>query len=301
MFRTKLFIISDLHIGGKYGAHDGERGFRLCTRVDKISSFIASLPKASSSENVELVINGDFVDFLAEPSSDSSQTWRPFINDPNEALEIFNSIIERDRQLFDSLAEFLKNGSQLTILLGNHDLELAFPNVRARLEEVLNTSGRIRFIFDGEAYSVGKVLIEHGNRYDPWNVVEHDAFRRHRSLLSRNESSHGFQAPAGSHLVAGVINQIKSDYPFIDLLKPETEAALPLLLALAPGYRAHIFAAAKLALSAYGRRLTFKIHPTVLGDISADPGSYDTSDTSSFVLKELRKTLSQENLNQFPN
>ena len=43
---------------------------------------------------------------------------------------------------------------RLTILLGNHDIELSYPRVRSALERVLGTEeGRgFRFVYDGEAY-----------------------------------------------------------------------------------------------------------------------------------------------------
>ena len=44
----------------------------------------------------------------------------------------------------------------------------------------------------------------------------------------------------GSRMVEEVINQIKEKYRFIDLLKPETGAVMPILLALEPSYRKNI-------------------------------------------------------------
>ena len=88
----------------------------------------------------------------------------------------------------------------------------------------------LRFIFDGEAYPIGDALIEHGNRYDGWNAIDYDALRRVCSLKSRGQAippSLRLPPPAGSQLVAEVMNPIKRSYPFIDLLKPENTAALP--------------------------------------------------------------------------
>src|SRR5439155_24466617 len=78
---------------------------------------------------------------------------------------------------------------------------------------------------------------EHGNRNDAWNSVNFDGLRRYRSVLSRRQERFPdaeFHPPPGSRLVERIMNPIKTDYPFIDLLKPETEAAIPLLLALEP-------------------------------------------------------------------
>src|SRR5439155_7172313 len=121
---------------------------------------------------------------------------------------VFRCILNRDRQFFAALKEFLSGGHRLTILLGNHDIELSFPALRRVLVEELEADGRrFSFIYDGEAYALGKVLIEHGNRYDEWNVVTHDTLRRVRSVQSRAEPMleawRSFEAPAGSFLVAG--------------------------------------------------------------------------------------------------
>jgi UDP-2,3-diacylglucosamine pyrophosphatase LpxH len=121
--------------------------------------------------------------------------------------------------------------------LGNHDIELSLPQVRrALLDEI--TQGQpafVEFVFDGEAYVVGNLLIEHGNRYDGWNAIALGGLRAYRSAQSRGETPWKFVAPPGSRLVASVMNALKEKYRFIDLLKPENESALPILFTLEPG------------------------------------------------------------------
>jgi hypothetical protein len=94
------------------------------------------------------------------------------------------------------------------------------------------------FLYDGEAYIVGDALIEHGNRSVAWNQIDYDALRRIRSFQSRRQQvpdKYIFAPPAGSGMVASIINPIKRDYSFVDLLKPEEAAVVPMLLALEPG------------------------------------------------------------------
>ena len=132
---------------------------------------------------------------------------------------------------------------------------------------------QFQFIYDGEAYVIGDTLIEHGNRYDMFNVVDHDALRRYRSLLSRQQevpSQYLFDAPTGSKIVASVMNPIKRLYPFIDLLKPETGAAVPILLALEPGTRKLLARMALLVNQARKHRLAGDALPGFGGDIHAD-------------------------------
>jgi hypothetical protein len=266
------------------------RGFRICTNVGALAEFVDTLAaKPADGTQVELVINGDMVDFLAE-RHETAPHWRPFVADQVTAVRKLGDIVERDRTFFEALRRLLDRGHRLVILLGNHDLELCLPMVRRRLEVALGLKGShdYRFIFDGEAYLVGDALIEHGNRYDKFNVVDYDGLRRVRSLLSRNQpvpEKYHFQPPAGSHMVAEVINPIKEEYRFVDLLKPETEAVIPLLLALEPGFRRLIAPAVKNAMLASRHGLETPVLPGFGGDIHADdsgtPGDFG-GDISSF-------------------
>ena len=273
----QVFVISDIHLGGRYpeSGDPEDRGFRISTQVSQLTSFVEALAARPAGEpDTELVINGDFIDFLAE-SDASSSSWVPFTPNPRAATLKLDAIVERDKPLFDALGRLLSNGHRLTILLGNHDLELALPQVRRRLAELMGVGGRhlFQFIYDGEAYVVGDALIEHGNRYDMFNVVDHDALRRYRSLLSRNQdvpSEYLFDAPTGSKIVASIMNPIKSLYPFIDLLKPETGAAVPILLALEPGTRKLLARMALLVGQARKHRLADDALPGFGGDIHAD-------------------------------
>jgi hypothetical protein len=95
-------------------------------------------------------------------------------------------------------------------------------------------SGRIEFIYDNQAFADGPVIIEHGNRYDSWNVISHDGLREVRSAVSRGENPPTFESPAGSLMVVNIMNRIKSRFPFVDLLKPEDAGLLPLLAVLDP-------------------------------------------------------------------
>ena len=80
--------------------------------------------------------------------------------------------------------------------------------------------------------------------YDRWNMLNYSTLRQERSVRSRrlpiNEADrvdNYFMPPAGTHLVIRFMNRINSRYRFIDLLKPETETVIPLLLALEPQWR----------------------------------------------------------------
>ena len=230
----QVYVISDTHLGGLAGTGE-EKDFRICTSGKTIANFIDEI--SSSRDEVELVINGDFVDFLAEEEFEDFSL--------HTAPAKLERLIQQEQDVFTALRRFLDSGRRLVITLGNHDLELCLPAVRAVLNEHLNPGGRgnYHFVYDGEAYRVGPDdLIEHGNRYDPWNVVDHDGLRKIRSAMSRGELDAvkerlEFMAPPGSKLVAKAINHIKRKYRFIDVINLPQDAIFALVLAIEPNFR----------------------------------------------------------------
>src|SRR5438552_10345862 len=139
-----IFVISDLHLGGIYPP-PGTRGFRLCTHADAIARFVQERTEAMKTNGrSEIVLNGDTVDFLAERNSpaaggaaDEPVTWSAFTADPQAALAKFEAIVDRDKCVFDAFGRFLAAGGRLTVLLGNHDVELSLPLVRDALRRTL--------------------------------------------------------------------------------------------------------------------------------------------------------------------
>jgi UDP-2,3-diacylglucosamine pyrophosphatase LpxH len=267
-----VFVISDLHIGGIYGATGAGRGFRINTHVLELAQFIRTIAQIDPGKpSVELVINGDIIDFLAEKNP-TPDHWHPFTQNPEAACRKLEEIAERDRPFFDALRELLDKGNRLTLLLGNHDIELALPPVRQKLKELIGADGHhdYNFVYDGDGYIVGDALIEHGNRYDPFNMVDHESLRRVSILMSRRQAvpeNCGFDPPAGSKLVSWVINAIKERYKFVDLLQPPSAVVVPFLLALEPGYRRVLGTVARLGLQARRNRLNGPASPAIGGDI----------------------------------
>src|SRR5205085_8012923 len=123
--------------------------------------------------------------------------------------------------------------------------ELALPPVQrlifTRLAGVDPAAhGRIEFSTMGAGYtcSVGttRVFCTHGNEVDPWNFVRYeDLSRLARRLNSgRTLDASEWEPNAGTRLVKDIMNQVKQHYAWIDLLKPETQAAAGVLLVLDP-------------------------------------------------------------------
>lgn len=306
-----VFVISDLHLGGRSAATSDGRpvnASQLCNAYDELVGFISWVADrgAEPGANVELVINGDFVDFLAEdPAGSPELCARIWTAEEAHAIAKLDRIISRphaeSRGVFEALCEFRSRGHRLTLLLGNHDVELALPGVRAHLFNRLGgeSRGPLRFVYDGEAYPVGRILVEHGNRYDDWNMVNHSALRQERSVRSRGlpvveemRKERYFVPPPGTYLVIHFVNRIKARYRFVDLLKPEETAVVPLLLSLEPGRRRYfkdILAAAPVYLTKRSHGLLEPAMPKVPGDMR--PSSHTKSRSPATLDDVLREAL----------
>jgi UDP-2,3-diacylglucosamine pyrophosphatase LpxH len=227
-----LHVVSDIHMGG-------EPGFQIFQEGQRLADFIRLLSKAGNGQTA-LVLNGDIVDFLAE---------EPFeYMDPEGAITKLKRIIKYPSfaMVWEALANFVHvKGQHLVVVVGNHDVELALPHVRHWLTEKLSggddaARGRITMAMDGAGWScmVGgkRVLCLHGNE-DMWNPVDFKALLNVARAVNRGRRPPKWDANAGTRLVIDVMNEIKRKHPFVDLLKPEMEAAVPILVALDPRQR----------------------------------------------------------------
>jgi UDP-2,3-diacylglucosamine pyrophosphatase LpxH len=314
MSRRHLYVISDLHLGGA-PEQDGRPGFQMCPPEARrrlarfLRHVLREAERATAGDSTELVINGDLVDFLAE------KKFQAFTRPSEDAVAKLGAIIKstdagapEGEQVFPALREFVQKSHRLTVLLGNHDIELRLPKVRRALADYLTDgkAARLEFLFDGEAYVQGSLLVEHGNRYDAWNAVAHGALRAYCATISRGEPAFEFTPPPGSRLVAEIMNPLKARYRFIDLLKPENEALLPILLALEPatvkqlrGLMPQAYRAARAPVSG-GRVPEAESHvankPPAVAGPAGTPARAE--DLEGLVVPERSAALTQEEIDQ---
>ncbi|MBF0400291.1 MAG: metallophosphoesterase [Magnetococcales bacterium] len=225
-------VISDLHLGGEPP--------HMMSNPDKLAGFIDGLhARCPSDQILELVINGDFVDFIHTPN------YASWTHDPGQAVTKLQRVMNNPPfdMVFDALKRHLARGHLLTIIPGNHDLEFGIPQVQKEMAARLGSPGNgLTFLDDGRGHRIGGLLIEHGNRYDPVNHNDWDSIRKIRSRYSRNEGWEDVRLDVspGSHLVNEAVRPLKDHYPFINLLQPEGELTFFLLLALEPGLKWHV-------------------------------------------------------------
>lgn len=219
----ELFVLSDLHLAS-------ERNSGLFRSDAELADCLRWIRK--ESRDSVTILAGDVLDFL------TPQVGRARPADFASLGDHTRGITDRHPEVFDSLAELARSPRhRLVIMGGNHDSELVFPAVQETLERRLGVGfpgEGVCWVVHGDAFRVrvgaAVVVVEHGNILDPWNRINHAALQRALSLASRNLSDvSDYQPPPGSRLVSEVTNDLRNSYQWVDSLKPETEAVLPLL------------------------------------------------------------------------
>ena len=229
----EVHVISDLHMGGP-------QDFQILKETTRLANFIRWVAAQRPGERVALILNGDVIDTLAEDISGYIAI--------DEAVSTVQRIMGdfSFERVWDALAHFVaKEGRKLIIVIGNHDIELAFPMVQRLIlmrlaGEHLLAHSRIEFSTMGAGYScmVGnsRIYCTHGNEVDPWNYVRYESLSKvaRRLNAGRSLSQSEWEPNAGTKMVKEIMNDVKRKYAWIDLLKPETQAAVGALLVLEP-------------------------------------------------------------------
>jgi len=217
-----VLIISDLHM-----AAERDRG--LFQADKQLAEFLQWVHE--STRNCHVLLNGDVLDFLVDKKEASI--------DLDDAADQAIAIAEKHQEVFKALQLIANsNEHELFILGGNHDPELALPSVQRKIETVLVPNcnhSPVRWFTNGEAallqVGVANVLVEHGDQYDSWNWIDHEALRRIVCLASRNIKYQGvYSAPPGSQLVINRFNPIRDKFHWLNTLQPFNPSILPLAL-----------------------------------------------------------------------
>ncbi len=180
------YIVSDLHLGAGDYLDDFNQDARL----------IELLENVGKRRGAELIVNGDFIDFVAVNLE--KPTAKPFSrmgSTENESLAKLERVLEAHRDVFIALRAFLDKGHRTVLIPGNHDVDLFWPRVRDRLLEELGTPDSESFHFESSGiYRSGSLYVEHGNQYYADSVFEdftHPFLRDPRTGEERLERSWG--------------------------------------------------------------------------------------------------------------
>jgi UDP-2,3-diacylglucosamine pyrophosphatase LpxH len=203
-------VISDLHLGkGRVLPGGGVNSLEEFFYGDKLIEFLNYYSSGVFRDyEVELIINGDFLNFL---QVDYKGHFLAVLTE-GVCLEILKSIVEGHRNVFKAMAEFAaKPGHSITYVVGNHDMAMLWPACREYLNQAVGAPIRYKNIvhfFDG-------VHIEHGHMHESANRIDPRRF-----FLKRNLAEPILNLPFGSLFFIEHVMKVKHRYPFIDKVRP---------------------------------------------------------------------------------
>ncbi len=208
--RKIKIVISDLHLGkGRILPNGGLNSLEEFYYGDKLVEFIQYYCSGVFRDyEVELIINGDFLNFL---QVDYHSHFLTVITEPI-ALEVLKSIVEGHPKVFRAMKDFAANPRKsITYVVGNHDQAMMWPANREYFSECVGAAVQFRnlvYYFDG-------VHIEHGHMHEAANRLDPKKF-----FLKKDLPEPILNLPFGSHFFVDVVLKIKEKYPFADKIRP---------------------------------------------------------------------------------
>lgn len=203
-------VVSDLHLGkGRILEDGGLNSLEEFYYGEKLVEFIHYYSNGIYRDyEVELVINGDFLNFL---QCDYRGHFLTVITE-SVALEVMQEIVKGHEKVFRAMGEFAaKPGKSITYIVGNHDQAMLWPACRNYLNQIVGTPIRYKnlvYFFDG-------VHIEHGHMHEAANRMDPKKF-----FLKKDLPEPILNLPFGSHFFVELVLKIKQKHPHVDKIRP---------------------------------------------------------------------------------
>lgn len=218
-------VISDCHLsGGKFfeGELNPYEDFHHDEDMIGFFRFFSSghygfHPDGAPVE-VELVLNGDYLDYLNIPIEGE---FEEAISE-ELALKKTEIILKAHKKVSDAIRAFASlPGKSVTYLVGNHDAELFFPKVREKIVRTWDPAGefpsvKVDVVADRDRLIYENGLeIRHGNQFEASNAMDFEA-----PFEAGDEGALTLKLPWGSLYVLKVINRLKVERPLVDKVRP---------------------------------------------------------------------------------
>lgn len=192
-----LLVLSDVHLGSDLNdLTPPEDRVRRARAVDEDLVRLLRHYRATPAPDGRwrLVVAGDLIDFigmtvrvegeaLSTPPNEDEQEYG-LGNAEDHARAKLRHVAERHRDVFAAMAEFVGHGHALTLVHGNHDLELHWDGVKDELRAILRRHAEAAGVHDSAFdarvgfqpwffYVDGVAYIEHGHQYDAYCATDH--------------------------------------------------------------------------------------------------------------------------------
>ena len=203
-----LVVLSDIEMGAGGPRDDFRHDDWL---AELLLERLAARPRGAE---IDFVFNGDTLDFLKTPGLAS----HPHHVSEHVALGKLSQIASEHPRFFSVLGELVaEDGCRVHLIIGNHDLEIAFDLVQ---QEIRGLAGLAeddeRIAFPGLEMRVGDVHIEHGSQSDPMFRVDPDA------LFVELHSRRLLAQPWGAVALLATAIPMADELGPLDRLRPRT-------------------------------------------------------------------------------
>ena len=242
MAAKHVVVVSDLHISaGALDDCDGELETAFC-------AFCSEL--AAEDQPIDLVVNGDFLDFVQAPpwrnsdllhsglfdsvSLEAKGDGVPLCFTQSQSVRKLQAIGIAHKPVFRALEKVLisHSGSQITILPGNHDADFFWTDVQASFRGLVcpkDPASRDRIVFHlDQVYRPAAfpgIWIEHGHQYDACNMFKGEDGKPRWAkdappIFPDSDGLDRLYECVGTRFLIKYLNEIDEAYPFVDNVKP---------------------------------------------------------------------------------
>lgn len=214
-------VISDCHLSaGRFfeGQLNPHEDFHFDREMCELFRHFSTGEHGDGAE-VELFINGDFLDFLNVPY------FGEFEEAITEEISLhkLEAILAGHPQVMVALREFAsKPGKRITYMIGNHDADLFFPKVQERIIRAWDPNGafpseKVAIIADRDRVRwEGGVEVHHGNQFEAGNILNFQRPWLESSWLDQPV----LNIPWGSFYVLKIVNRLKTEREYLDKVRP---------------------------------------------------------------------------------
>ncbi len=211
-------IVSDLHVGTGH-----RRGvfnpFEDFYEDEKFGEFINfHLEEHGRGKKIELVLAGDVLDMMKVQVGPGSA----FTDEVTDEIAQYKAqqCLAGHPRFVQVLSSFLdRGGTEITVIPGNHDIEMLLPSVQKVFRELVapgTLGSRVQFIDRTPAYSLPEgIQIHHGHMFEA-----HLQFDYRQLMVKRRDGPPILNLPWGSLLALRVVIPGKAERHFIDHVYP---------------------------------------------------------------------------------
>lgn len=206
----RAYVVGDLHLGA--GPHDPLEDF-----FD--DELFADLCGRIAGPDTTLILNGDIIDFAQiEPfdvPAPAHLLWTA-----KASRQKLDTAVAGHPAFFAGLRAFLGKGGRIRFILGNHDLDMVWPQVQWRMWEALGSPPVGQLAYDLASHLFHGVHVEHGHHWTPENCP-----RDPNVFCYEHEGEMYLERVWGTDFMLQFYNQLERDHPYADNVKPMLKVA----------------------------------------------------------------------------